>query len=31
MRPEDVQELQRVADKVTAVADRRAGFIALFF
>ena len=30
MRPEDVQELQHVAAQVTAIAERRADFLALF-
>ena len=30
MRPEDVHELQRVAEQVAAIAERRAAFLALF-
>ena len=30
MRPEDVRELQRVAEQVSAIAERRAAFLALF-
>ena len=30
LKPEDVAELQRMAENVSLIADRRAAFIALF-